>query len=82
MSTPYPLARMANQMAANIAHEPDPPRFLAEHIRLFWSPDMRRDFADVEDSALCETARAARDLLGEAHGGKPPTPTPPLKGRG
>ena len=35
------LIRMANQIAANLMHEPDPAAVTAEHIRLYWDPRMK-----------------------------------------
>lgn len=35
------LVRMANQIARNLAHEPDPAAATATHIRQFWEPRMR-----------------------------------------
>ena len=38
-----PLIRMANQIAANLAHEDNPAAATADHIRQFWDPRMRRE---------------------------------------
>jgi formate dehydrogenase subunit delta len=36
------LVMMANQIAANLAHEPDPAAATARHIELYWDPRMKR----------------------------------------
>ena len=42
MNTVDKLVLMANQIAANQMHEPDPARATAEHIRLYWDPRMKQ----------------------------------------
>ncbi len=53
------LIRMANQIAANLAHEDDPAAAAAEHIRLFWDPRMKRAIAAYQGEGLSPTAMAA-----------------------
>jgi formate dehydrogenase subunit delta len=45
------LVRMANQIAANVAHltAPEAADAVATHLRSFWTPAMRRDLADLVD---------------------------------
>jgi formate dehydrogenase subunit delta len=69
------LVRMANQIAANQAHRPvdEATATVAEHLRLFWAPSMRRDLVAAVDAGTADldpVARAAVDRL------RPPVPTP------
>ncbi len=61
------LVYMANQIARNVTHEPDPVAMIAEHIEAFWSPRMKADVFAVLDgpigAALDPVARAALDRL-------------------
>lgn len=68
MPTPQTLhlLKMANQIAANFAHEEEPEqvRLVAAHLRRFWAPEMRRKLcAQLEEpevrGALAGSARAA-----------------------
>lgn len=59
MNTAEKLIMMANQIAANLAHEPDPAAATAEHIRLFWDPWMKAGLNKVDYDGLTPTARAA-----------------------
>jgi len=40
MNTVDKLVLMANQIATNQMHEPNPAKATAEHIRLYWDPRM------------------------------------------
>ena len=62
MNTLDNLTRMANQIAANLVHEPDPVAATAEHIRLFWDPRMKSLILGHRDG-LSDTAAAAIDSL-------------------
>lgn len=63
------LVYMANQIARNVTHEPDPVAMIAEHIQAFWSARMKADiFAVLEGAALEPAARAALERLA-AHAG-------------
>jgi formate dehydrogenase subunit delta len=66
------LIYMANQIARNVTHDPDPVAMIADHIHAFWSPRMKADvFAAMdgpEGTALDSVARAALDRLA-AHAG-------------
>jgi formate dehydrogenase subunit delta len=43
------LIYMANQIARNVTHDPDPVTMIAEHIKAFWSPRMLQQiFAALE----------------------------------
>ena len=53
------LRTMANQIAANRLHEPDPAAATAEHIRLFWDPRMKAAILADDPMQLHAVARAA-----------------------
>ncbi len=59
MKTIDKLIMMANQIAANLAHELDPALATAEHIRLFWDPLMKRSILENGSEGLSPTAEAA-----------------------
>jgi formate dehydrogenase subunit delta len=63
MKTADKLVMMANQIAANLAHEPDPADATAEHIRLFWDPWMKAGLRDAGLDALTPVARAAFEKI-------------------
>lgn len=66
-STTDNLVRMANQIAANLQHEPDVPKAVAEHIRLFWDPRMRQlILAPDVSGVLPDVARALDQLRDES----------------
>lgn len=65
MNTPDRLVAMANQIAANLAREPQPAAAVAEHIRLFWDPRMKAMLAAHGKTGLSATAAAAFDLIGD-----------------
>jgi formate dehydrogenase subunit delta len=50
---------MANQIATNLAHEPDPAAATAEHIHLFWDPRMKQMIRAHDGTGLCPVAQAA-----------------------
>jgi formate dehydrogenase subunit delta len=63
------LVYMANQIARNVTHEPDPVAMIADHIHAFWSARMKADiFAVLKEAALEPAARAALERLA-AHAG-------------
>lgn len=63
------LVYMANQIARNVSHEPDPVAMIADHIHAFWSARMKADvFAVLHEAAFEPTARAALERLA-AHAG-------------
>jgi formate dehydrogenase subunit delta len=66
MSTTDNLVRMLNQIAANLAHEPDPATAVAEHVALFWDPRMKRLIQAHGAEGLSETAAAALARLARA----------------
>ena len=68
MSTTDNLVRMLNQIAANMAHEPDPAREVANHVELFWDPRMKRLIHAHGNGGLSETAAAALARLARADG--------------
>jgi formate dehydrogenase subunit delta len=59
MNTSDKLVSMANQIAANLEHEPDPVKALAEHIRLYWDPRMKRMIAKADIAGMSPVAAAA-----------------------
>jgi formate dehydrogenase subunit delta len=63
MTTTDTLVRMLNQIAANLAHDPDPAAAVAEHVRLFWDPRMKALIHAHGAEGLSETAAAALDRL-------------------
>ncbi len=63
------LVRMANQIAANFRHHPQAQAAaeVADHIRRFWPPLMRRELLDnVHDGRFDPLVVVAADLLAEA----------------
>lgn len=67
MTTIERLVSMANQIAANRMHEPDPAAATVEHIRLFWDPRMKRLICDHDGTGLSAVAIDAIRQLGETH---------------
>ncbi len=63
MSTVDNLVRMINQIATNLAHDPDPVGAVANHIEQFWDPRMRRLIHEHGTGGLSETAAAALTRL-------------------
>ncbi len=59
MSTVDNLVRMINQIATNLAYEPDPVAAVADHIDLFWDPRMKRLICGYSGAGLSATAAAA-----------------------
>lgn len=57
------LIRMANQIAANLAHEHDPAAATAEHIRSFWDSRMRTMILSAAPERLSPSARTAVESL-------------------
>ncbi len=58
-STPERLAYMANQIARNLAHEPDTVAAVARHIHDFWSPRMIAQALALGGAGLDPAARDA-----------------------
>ncbi|MDE2562136.1 MAG: formate dehydrogenase subunit delta [Sphingomonadales bacterium] len=63
-TTPERLTYMANQIAANMGHEPDPAAAVAKHIASFWTPAMRVRLFETGLAGLSPLARAAMEKLG------------------
>jgi formate dehydrogenase subunit delta len=61
------LVMMANQIAANRMHEPDPAAATAQHIRLYWDPRMKRLIREHGSAGLSPTAAAATSQLAVTH---------------
>ena len=66
------LVRMANQIAVNLGERRDPEgaaRRTGDHLRRFWTPDMRRPLVDYwqdgGDDLSPAAAMAAEQLAGE-----------------
>jgi formate dehydrogenase subunit delta len=61
------LVYMANQIAKNVTHDPDPVAMIADHINAFWSVRMKADVFAVldgpEGAALDPVALAALQRL-------------------
>ena len=57
------LIHMANQIAANVMHEPDPVAAVANHISLFWDPRMKADIRGADRGGLSPTASQAIDSI-------------------
>jgi formate dehydrogenase subunit delta len=61
------LVLMANQIARNVTHDPDPVGMIAEHIKAFWSPRMIAQIAPVvagaDQARLDPVAQAALSRL-------------------
>ena len=72
MKTVEKLVMMANQIAANLAHEPDPAFATAEHIRLFWDPRMRQLIRAHGTDGLSPIAVAAIAKLPAPQADHPP----------
>ena len=68
MSTADNLVRMLNQIAVNLAYEPDPVAAVANHVELFWDPRMKRLIRAHGDGGLSETAAGAMARLARADG--------------
>ncbi len=63
MTTTDKLIMMANQIAANLAHEPDPAAATAQHIRLYWDPRMKQLLTEHGAEGLTSAAAAALALI-------------------
>jgi formate dehydrogenase subunit delta len=59
MTTIDRLVHMANQIAANLTHDPDPVATMANHIALFWDPRMKAMITAHDGSGLTPAAAAA-----------------------
>jgi len=63
------LVSMANDIAANLGFHPDADARVADHIKRFWAPRMRRlllDYAAKDGSGLSATLVAALKILEQA----------------
>jgi formate dehydrogenase subunit delta len=67
MNTTDKLVAMANQIVANLLHEPDPAAAAAQHMQLFWDPRMKRLIYEHDGQGLTPLAAAAIDLLAKNH---------------
>jgi formate dehydrogenase subunit delta len=61
------LIHMANQIATNLATDPDPVGATANHILLFWDPRMKKLILENAGTGLSPTAAAAINRLAETH---------------
>ena len=67
------LIKMANQIAANFSFHEDPVKPLANHLKRFWAPVMRKqlsDYAETDGKGLDKAVFAALRYL--ETNGKPP----------
>jgi len=63
------LVRMSNQIAANFRHHPQDQAAgeVANHIRMFWPPSMRRELLDnIDEGAFDPLVVAAASMLRES----------------
>ncbi len=65
MNTVERLVYMANQIASNLATDEDPVGAIANHIKLFWDPRMKRLILENGCIGLSPNAAAAISRLGE-----------------
>ena len=63
MNSTEKLVMMANQIAANLAHDDDPAGATADHIRLFWDPRMRQMLEAHGSAGLSPIAASALAIL-------------------
>lgn len=63
MNTTEKLVMMANQIAANLALEPDPAAATAEHIMHYWDPRMKAMICAAGISGLSPHAAEAIKLF-------------------
>lgn len=63
MNSTEKLVMMANQIAANLAHDDDPVTATAQHIALFWDPRMKTMLAAHGHVGLSPIAASALALL-------------------
>lgn len=61
------LVHMVNQIATNLATDPDPVTATAEHIQLFWDPRMKKMILESNRDGLSPVSAAAIDRLAQAH---------------
>ena len=63
------LERMANQIAANFAGLPadQAARAVADHLKRFWDPSMRRDLLQALSGDAVVVSDAVREALKSAH---------------
>ena len=66
------LVMMINQIARNLAYDPDPAGATAEHIRMFWDPQMKRAIQAVAPDELSLVALLAVALLADASSPRTP----------
>ncbi|WP_029888984.1 formate dehydrogenase subunit delta [Polycyclovorans algicola] len=62
------LIEMANDIARNLADEPDPAARIAEHLQKFWAPRMRSQLAEaiaVSPAAALPTVMEALQKRGD-----------------
>ena len=63
MNSTEKLVMMANQIAANLAHDDEPAVATAEHIRLFWDPRMKAMLEAHGSAGLSPIAASALAML-------------------
>jgi formate dehydrogenase subunit delta len=67
------LVYMANQIAKNFATESDPVAAMADHIKQFWDPRMKRMIGEYAGDGMSPVAAAAIRVLfdGQVRGEQP-----------
>ena len=63
MNSTEKLVMMANQIAANLAHDEDPAVATADHIRRFWDPRMKQMLEAHGNAGLSPIAASALAML-------------------
>lgn len=64
MTTIERLVYMANQIAANLVHDPDPVAATTHHIDQFWDPRMKQMIRANGNLGLSDVAAAAVANIG------------------
>jgi NADH-dependant formate dehydrogenase delta subunit FdsD len=67
MNTVERLVYMANQIALNLVTDDDPVAAVAEHLRLFWDPRMKRLILGHDTAGLSPIAADAIERLRETN---------------
>ncbi|WP_333835939.1 formate dehydrogenase subunit delta [Novosphingobium sp.] len=69
------LVTMINQIARNVAHEPRPAAFIADHLTSFWTPAMLRQlYAHLDAAGQDRLEPAAQEAVAKLRAGHEPPP--------
>jgi formate dehydrogenase subunit delta len=63
------IAKMANQIAANLMQQDDPITATAEHMHLFWDPRMKKQLKALAGKGLSPVAADAAKRLTDLRAG-------------